>query len=733
MTKHLVIVESPAKAKTIGRFLGDDYDTQASYGHIRDLPESKMGINIAENYEPNYQITKDKQKVVDDLRKKAKKADEVILATDEDREGEAIAWHLAQALELDPKKTKRIVFHEITKQAITKALEEPRNINDDLVNAQQARRILDRLVGYSLSPFLWKKIRKGLSAGRVQSVAVRLIVERDTEIKKFIPVEYWSITAQLSKQKQEAIFLAKLHKIGKENAIVSTGEHSQSIVDEVRSQTYTVTKVAKKEVKRNPAPPFTTSTLQQEASRKLGFGAKKTMLIAQQLYEGIEHGGVSEGLITYMRTDSYNIAETALTTIREYIEETMGKAYLPAKPNVYKTKAKAAQEAHEAIRPTDIKKTPKSLSAFLNKAQLQLYELIWQRTLACQVAQAIMDTVSVDITAGTYMFRVSGSTVKFDGFTRIYQEGKDENPQADDAEDTNQTLPELKEGETLKLHDLLPAQHFTKPPARFTEASLVKALEEHGIGRPSTYAPIMSNIVDRGYVRLENRRFFPEDIGGIVNDLLVQHFPGVVDINFTAKMEDNLDSVADGKADWVTLVDEFYKPFFSLLQTKEIEVKRSDFYEKTEHICEKCGKPMLVKFGQYGKFLACSGFPDCKNTKPLDDEEKETTDMVCDKCGAPMEVKRGRFGKFYGCSKYPECKTIKPLHQPKVIGIPCPKCGGQIEEKRSKRGKVFYGCANYPKCDYASWSEPTNEKCETCGDLKVKGKGGAIICPTCEK
>lgn len=709
MAKSLVIVESPTKAKTITKFLGKDFKVESSFGHIRDLPQKKLGVDVKNNFEPEYEIPAKAEKQVAKLRSLAQKSKLVILATDEDREGEAIAWHLLEALNLHDKKTERIAFHEITKNAIEEALQNPRELDYNLIDAQQARRILDRLVGYKLSPLLWKKVARGLSAGRVQSVAVRLVVDREREIQKFKQEEYWSIEAELEKDKQN--FTAELAQVkGKalNKMAIKTATEAQNILDDLTNAKYLVSKVETKEALRRPPTPFTTSTLQQEAAKRFGFSAKQTMMLAQQLYEGVELGQEgSVGLITYMRTDSLNLSGFSLNNTRDYIKAEFGDKYLPAQPNFYKTKSKGAQEAHEAIRPTDVNRTPDDIASYLNPRQLKLYRLIWQRTLACQMNSAIIDQTKVDLQANDYTFRATGSIIKFDGFLKVYKTGIKEN-----------ILPKLKSGDQPNLIELKKEQHFTQPPARYSEATLIKALEEYGIGRPSTYAPTLSTIQDRNYVKKnEDKKLYPTEIGILVNDLLVEHFPQIVDLNFTAKMEEELDEIAEGKMKWQPVIKEFYTPFEANLKTKEKEISKKELTEeKTDLVCDKCGSPMIVKMGRYGKFLACSNYPECKNIQSMmvtnEEHEAEQTSETCPKCGAPMVIKTGRFGKFLACSKYPECKTTKPIQ--KSIGMKCPKCGtGDVVVKKSKRGKIFYACNRYPACDYASWDNPTIDKAAT--------------------
>lgn len=747
MAEQLVIVESPAKAKTISKFLGKGYTVRASMGHVRDLPKSQMGIDIQHHFEPTYAVSMDKRKVITELKGLLKKSSKLWIATDEDREGEAIGWHLIEALKVDPKKTpiQRIVFHEITEGAIKDALKNPRQIDQDLVDAQQARRVLDRLVGYELSPLLWKKIRYGLSAGRVQSVAVRLIVEREREIRAFKPEEYWTITAQFLKGKE--MFEAQLAKFkGKELKIKSEKE-AQEILKALEKAFYKVIKIEEKDVRRSPAPPFITSTLQQEASRKLGFSVNRTMRIAQQLYEGVEHHKGTTGLITYMRTDSVNLSQVALKQAKEFIIEEFGKEYALVEPRYYKGK-KGAQEAHEAIRPVDLSLKPEDVKTHLDKDQFRLYELIWKRTIACQMAEAKLKALGVDIDAShggkstEYLFRSTGQTIVFPGFMRAYVEGSD-HPEEELA-NQEKLLPVLEEGDQLNCKELVPLQHFTKPPARYTEASLVKKLEAEGIGRPSTYAPTITTIITRGYVEKEAKQLKPTDLGEVVTDMLMKHFADIVDYKFTAEMEESLDQIAEGKKKWEPVISEFYGPFHKNVEQKEETLKKEDIVnlEKTDEKCEKCGSPMIVKLGRFGKFLSCSNYPECKNAKPLQggapvektpeqiELEKKLAGKKCDKCGSPMEVKHGRYGDFLGCSGYPKCKNIQPIVKP--TGVKCPKCGkGQLIERRARKtGKVFYGCSNYPKCKNAVWDKPTGNLCKKCKGLMVMKKDEEI-CNEC--
>jgi len=730
---NLVIVESPAKARTIKQYLGKGFNVQASFGHVRDLPEKGLGVDIEKNFKPTYEILPKAKKRISELKKNLPGSKKVYLATDEDREGEAISWHLTYALDIKKEKIARIAFHEITKNAILNALKNPRKIDMNLVNAQQARRILDRLVGYKLSPFLWKKIRYGLSAGRVQSVAVRLIIEREREIEKFKPQEYWEIEAELAKEiGDKEHFIAKLYakddkripKLGIKNK-----KQVKKIVSDLEKQKFQITKITKKEVKKYSYPPFTTSTMQQAGVNRLRFSAKKTMMIAQQLYEGISLGkGRSVGLITYMRTDSTNLAKKATAQAKKVITKEFGENYALPTPRFYKTKSKSAQEAHEAIRPTSFERKPEDLKQYLGPDQFKLYKLIWQQALACQMKEAVADQVIVDIKAKNYTFRSIGSQIKFLGYLKIYEGEK--------LPISENVLPELSEKEILDLIKLAPLQHFTKPSARYTEATLVKTLEKEGIGRPSTYAPIMSTIQSRGYVKKEGRYFIPEEIGFVVNDLLVKHFPDIVDIKFTAQMEGDLDEIASGDKKWVPVISDFYTPFEDNLKKKEKQVSKKDFQEKTKKKCPKCGKSLVIKFGRFGKFLACEGYPECKYTEPLGEEKKikkEYTKEKCEKCGAKMEIKHGKFGPFLACSNYPKCKNTKPII--KKIGVKCPKCKeGDIIERKSKKGRVFYGCSNYPKCNFALWNKPVGKICPKCKSLLVFAGKNKIKCSskTCD-
>lgn len=722
--KKLVIVESPTKAKTISRFLGSDFHIESSFGHVRDLPKSKMGIDIENGFTPEYVVPDKSKKTVNNLKKLAKSAESIYFATDEDREGEAIAWHLAELIKPEPDKLNRITFHEITKEAIVEALANPRKIDQNLVDAQQARRILDRLVGYELSPFLWKKVVRGLSAGRVQSVALRLIVEREEEIDAFKSQEYWLLTGEFAKQKDK--FSTVLYKVDDKilkKFAINNESKAQDLVKGIKQAKFHIAEIQKKESKKSPLPPFTTSTLQQTANRFFGYSAKKTMFLAQRLYEGIELGNQgSIGLITYMRTDSVNLANKFLQETLDYLKKNHSELGLK-EPRRYKAKSKLAQEAHEAIRPTEISRIPDEVKEFLEPQMYKLYDLIWRRTIATQCQEAKLDQKAILVASddNKYTFKATGLTVKFPGFFHFYQTSSKES-----------LLPELKKDEVVDLKEIKPEQKFTQPPARYSDAGLVKALEEKGIGRPSTYAPTISTICDRGYVIRDERRLKPEDIGKLVNKVLVKHFPKIVDYEFTARLEDDLDQIAQGKIEWKSTIREFYKPFKENLIKKEAEVDKKELTEeKTDEVCDKCDKPMVIKMGRFGKFLACTGYPDCKNTKPIGSDGKkapeEKTDEVCDKCGSPMVFKRGRFGKFLGCSKYPDCKNIKSIT--KGTGVTCPQCDkGEIVQRRSKRGRFFYSCDKYPDCKFVLWSKPTGEKCDKCSSLLIAGKGGESVC-----
>ncbi len=723
MKKNLVIVESPAKAKTIGKYLGRDYKVMASVGHVRDLPAKKIGVDVKKKFKPTYEILKGKEKVIAEIIAAGKAAEKIFLAPDPDREGEAIAWHLAQELKSEKKKIKRVLFNEITKKAIQEALKNPMEINQHKFESQQARRILDRLVGYQISPVLWDKVRRGLSAGRVQSVALKLVVVREREIAAFQPVEYWSVQALLDSDGEE--FWAKVAKKNDKKLEIHTKQESDQIVSDLKISEFKITSVETSERKRNPFPPFITSRLQQDSSRRLRFGAKKTMMIAQKLYEGIDLGDLGTmGLITYMRTDSTRVSNDSLTEVRKHIAENYGKNYLPKDPIHYKSK-KSAQDAHEAIRPTNMKCSPKAVKEFLTPEQYKLYVLIWNRFVASQMVSAVYDQTSVQIKNGVYELRASGNVLKFDGFTAVYEESKDEDVVADDDLNSNAEkarLPPLKNGAVLKLQEIEPEQHFTQPPSRYTDASLIKDLEEKGIGRPSTYASILSTIVDKKYAdKDQTGRFSPTHLGNVVTELLQDNFERVMDVAFTAQMEDQLDSIEEGEKSWVEILTDFYGPFkiaLDLAKDKMRNVKAET--HPTDIKCAKCTDGiMMIKWGRNGEFLACSNYPTCKGTGEFEKAQDgtitlrkvETTDEKCEKCGKPMIVKFGRFGKFLACSGYPECKTTKALS----IGIKCPKCAeGDVASRMSRKGKDFYGCNKYPKCDFVSWDKPILKPCPDC-------------------
>ncbi|WP_226643920.1 type I DNA topoisomerase [Mesobacillus subterraneus] len=684
MSDFLVIVESPAKAKTIERYLGKKYKVKASMGHLIDLPKSQMGIDTKNNFNPKYITIRGKGPVLKELKTAAKKAKKVYLAADPDREGEAIAWHLAKSLDVDVYSDCRVVFNEITKDAIKESFKHPRAINMDLVDAQQARRALDRLVGYNISPLLWKKVKKGLSAGRVQSVALRMIIDREKEIAAFIPEEYWTIGAEFLKGK--SAFEASFYGIGKEKAELKSEEDVKNILKQVKGNKFTVASVTKKERKRNPAPPFITSSLQQEAARKLNFRAKKTMMLAQQLYEGIDLGKEGTvGLITYMRTDSTRISEVAQGEAREYITNEYGEKFIQTEARKEK-KQSNAQDAHEAIRPTSTMKVPETIKEFLSRDQYRLYKLIWERFVASQMAPAIMDTMSVDLKNGEVTFRATGSKVKFPGFMKVYVEGSD-----DQVEEKDKFLPDLKEGDEVTKKDIEPKQHFTQPPPRYTEARLVRTLEEMGIGRPSTYAPTLDTIQKRGYVSLDNKRFVPTELGEVIHELMIEFFPEILDLEFTAKMEQNLDNIEDGKINWVKVIDEFYRDFEKNLEVAEKEMQEIEIKdEPAGEDCDQCGSPMVFKMGRYGKFMACSNFPECRNTKAI----------------------------------------------VKEIGVKCPKCEeGNIIERKSKKRRIFYGCDRFPECDFLSWDKPLARKCPKCENMLVEKKlkkGVQVQCTECD-
>jgi len=727
MGKSLVIVESPAKAKTIHKFLGPDYVVKPTGGHIVDLPPKEFGIDIERGFEPKYDVIKGKTKVLQDLKKTAGEVDTVLLATDPDREGEAIAWHVANSVVRKGQPYFRVLFNQITRDAVLKAVENKGCLDMRKVNAQQARRILDRLVGYKVSPVLWKTLYPGLSAGRVQSVALRLIVERDAQIDAFVPEEYWEIKARLSTSRNEEFDAKLVRKNGKPVKIKCAVE-AETIARELSSAAFRVKEVAKKKTKGNPSPPFITSTLQQDAARRLGFTVSRTMRVAQDLYEGIEIAEGSAGLITYMRTDSTRIAPEAIEEVRSYIAGKWGSSELPGKPNIYRMK-KGAQDAHEAIRPASMSLSPNEVKTFLTPDQFKLYSLVWNRFVASQMKPSESTVITVDIAAGEYELRASATHLDYKGYLAVYDEIRQE-----DDEDQGAAVPEgLKEGEPLALKALTPSQHFTKPSPRYTEATLVKEFEALGIGRPSTYAQIINTILERKYVHREKGKLISTDLGRDVNRLLVLGFPDLFAIDFTANMEEDLDKVESGEDEWLHVVEEFYRPFVLSLERfagQSKELKKS-MIAQTDERCERCGKPMVIRWGRNGRFMACSGFPACKNTRPLEQEgAKESTGEVCEKCGSPMEVKTGKFGKFLACSNYPACRNIKSYS----LGVKCPLegCDGMIAEKRSKKRRVFYGCNRYPSCKFASWNKPVAISCPACGSPTVtEGKGGGYSCPRC--
>jgi DNA topoisomerase-1 len=794
MAKSLVIVESPAKAKTIGKYLGNQYIVKASIGHIKDLPKKNLSVDVDNGFQPHYEVIEGKKKLIAELKSAAKKVDFVYLAADPDREGEAICYHLQE--ELDGQKNGprifRVMFNEITKSSIQKAFEKPLMVNVNKVEAQQARRVLDRLVGYKISPLLWDKVRRGLSAGRVQTVAVRVIVEREREIKAFVKNEYWTLDAALA-AKKPPLFDARLFKKDNENVAIGSQEASDTILADLDGVEYTVKSVGTREKRRNPVAPFITSTLQQDSVRKLRFSVKRTMGLAQRLYEGVELGKEGAvGLITYMRTDSTRVSPDAQTEARDYVKEKFGPEYVPASPNVYKSK-KDAQDAHEAIRPTAVARTPESLEGVLAEDELKLYRLIWMRFVASQMTPAVFDQTTIDITVigksgAEYLFRATGSVPKFDGFLRVYEEGKDQRDEED--EELKHKLPAVTEGEKLRLRALKPEQHFTEPPPRYTEATLVKKLESDGVGRPSTYASILSTIQEREYVTKEGGKFKPTELGMVVTDLLLESFNDIFEVKYTARMEEELDEIEDGKLDWREAMTEFYDRFTRDLTHAEehmTDIKRME--RPTDLICEKCGKPLVIKWGKHGSFIACTGYPECTYTRELTvdlpdvegaDLTEQDAEEYCENCGRTMVLKKGRFGTFYACTGYPDCKTTKPIGgtqkkpdqaldekcpqcgnhlvlkhgrfgeftacsdyptckyvKQKTIGVKCPDCSeGDISERRSKRGKTFYGCTRYPDCSFVAWAKPVDEKCPECGSPYMVEKylkaGPVLQCPNNE-
>ncbi len=792
MAKSLVIVESPTKAKTIGKYLGKNFVVKASLGHVKDLPKKNLSVDVEKNFEPHYEVIEGKKKLIAELKAAAKGVDSIYLAADPDREGEAICFHLQEELNGSKKGPKffRVMFNEITANAIKKAFEKPGSVNLHLVDAQQARRVLDRLVGYKISPLLWDKVRRGLSAGRVQTVALRLIVDREREIRAFIKREYWTIDVQLN-AKKPPILNARFTKKNDEAIELPDEGTTKSLLDQLDGSKYLVHSVSTKEKKRNPVPPFITSTLQQESSRKLRFSVKRTMMLAQRLYEGVEVGAEgSVGLITYMRTDSTRVSADALEEVRGLIKDRYGAPFVPASPNVYKSK-KDAQDAHEAIRPSSARRTPDDLAPYLQEDELKLYRLIWMRFVASQMTPAVFDQTTIDVAAkgkdgATYMFRATGSVPKFNGFLDVYKESKDEKD-ADDEEEKNK-LPLVTQGEELRFKSIEPEQHFTEPPPRFNEATLVKELESDGVGRPSTYASILSTIQEREYVKKEGGKFVPTELGMVVTDLLLENFQNLFNITYTAGMEEKLDDIEEGKIDWREAMSEFYEDFQKDLDHAErhmTDIKRME--EPTGEDCEKCGKPMVIKWGKFGKFIACTGYPECSNTRELPPDPasaegltEQDAEEYCENCGRVMVLKKGRFGQFYACSGYPDCKTTKqiggtqkksdvPLDEKcpqcasnlvlkngrfgeftacstypkckyvkqKTIGVPCPNCTeGEVVERRSKKGKTFFGCNRYPDCDFVAWGKPIQEKCPDCGSSYLIEKwlkaGPVAQCPNGE-
>jgi len=755
MAKNLVVVESPAKARTLTKYLGRGYKVCASVGHILDLPKNKLGVDVEHDFEPDYHVIPGKAKVISELKKAAKNKDTVYLAPDPDREGEAIAWHIAEKIGVPHDKLKRVLFNEITKDAVRAAIQNPLELDRSKYDAQQARRILDRLVGYQVSPLLWKKVRRGLSAGRVQSVAVRMIVEREREIRAFVPVEYWSVIAKVEGGTPPP-FEARLvevngQRLDPKGFRVENEEQARAVLAAVEKAPWVVGSVETKERKRKPQPPFITSRLQQEASRKLYFNPRRTMGLAQRLYEGVEIGDDGlVGLITYMRTDSTRVSPEAQGYAREYVAEKYGDPYLPPEPPIYKSR-KQAQDAHEAIRPTSMQYPPDTIAKYLEADELKLYTLIWNRFVASQMAPAIYDQTTVNIPIGEYLFRANGQVTKFDGFMRVYTEGVDEKAaegSEEEASDTDRQLPPLREGDVLRLHEILPEQHFTQPPPRFKQAALIKEMEEKGIGRPSTYASIMGTILNKEYVVEDDARLLvPTELGMLVTDLLVESFPDVFDVEFTAGMEEVLDQVEEGKENWIAATRRFYDPFAKDLERADQHMRDVKAQEiPTDFTCERCQSPMIIKWGRNGEFIACKSYPECRNTKNFTRKEdgtielarEEVCDRICPRCGKPMQFRWGRFGKFVGCTGYPECREVQPVKLPEPIGVKCPDCGeGDVVRKFSRKRKMFFSCNRYPDCKFSAWDKPLDETCPECGskyllEKTTKKAGPEKRCPEAE-
>ncbi len=740
MEKSLVIVESPSKAKTINKYLGKDYMVEASVGHVKNLPKSKLSVDVDNGFEVVYETIEGKESVLEKLRDKASKSKTVYIATDPDREGEAIAAHIADEVRTVNKSIKRVLFHEITADGVRDGMSHPKKIDANLVMSQQARRAMDRIVGYKVTPFVWKTMYYGLSAGRVQSVTVRIICERELAIRSFKPVEYWSVTAEFETPSEEK-FLAKLAKVAGEDPRVPDETTATGYVSDIKKHQYEISGVQRKPVKRNPLPPFITSTLQQEAARRLRFSAKRTMMLAQKLYEGVEIGEEGPtGLITYMRTDSTRLSEEAVTHVREYIYNNYGKEYVPKEARLFK-KGKSSQDAHEAIRPTSVKLPPKAVKKYLEKDMFALYELIWNRFVACQMVPAVFEQISVEVTGGEYLFRASDQIPTFRGFLQVYDDTEEESSvEQEDADPTSRIPQSVAAGQRTRLSDIIPRQHFTKPPGRFSESSLVKELESLGIGRPSTYALIVSTVIDRNYVEQRERKLYATELGLQVNVLLTKHFPEIFNVQFTARMEEELDTIASGKQEYLKVMKDFYEPFHHAVEKASSiasNIKKS-LQEETKEICELCGRPMVIKWGRNGRFMACTGYPGCKNTKPLAEDQEKHQRVVggkCELCGGDMVVKGGRFGTFLGCSNYPTCRNTKPIS----MGIKCPKCKeGDLIARKTKKGKrTFYGCSKYPACDFASWDKPVNQVCPSCANPYVvmkysQAKGEYLICPSCK-